>query len=116
MTAQPSAPRSRISRVWRDIALTLLALILLSVLAVWLLVRGSLPRLDGDVRGLDVTATIERDDMGTPTITSPSRNDLAYATGFAHAQDRFFQMDLQRRAAAGELAELLGPSDVERDL
>jgi penicillin G amidase len=115
MTAQPSAPRSRISRVWRDIALTLLALILLSVLAVWLLVRGSLPRLDGDVRGLDVTATIERDDMGTPTVTAPSRNELAFATGFAHAQDRFFQMDLQRRAAAGELAELLGPSVVESD-
>src|SRR5690606_18337899 len=58
---------------------------------------------------------IERDANGTPTITAQSRSDLAFGTGFVHAQDRFFQMDLLRRAAAGEMAELLGPSLVDTD-
>ena len=43
-----------------------------------------------------------------PPSRPRTRADLAYATGFAHAQDRFFQMDLSRRLAAGELTELFG--------
>ena len=57
---------------------------------------------------LAAEATIERDARGIPVITAASRTDLAYATGYAHAQDRFFQMDLSRRLAAGELSELFG--------
>ena len=44
---------------------------------------------------------IERDARGIPVITAATRADLAYATGYAHAQDRFFQMDLSRRLAGG---------------
>src|SRR3954447_9209550 len=98
-----TTPR-RLSRVWRDVSLSVLAVLVLAVAGAWLLVQGSLPRLDGEVRGLKGAASIERDDAGTPTIKAASRKDLAFATGFAHAQDRFFQMDLMRRAAAGELA------------
>src|SRR4051812_5700279 len=115
MTSQPISPRRRVSRVWRDIALTLLVLLILTSLTGWWLVRGSLPQLDGRIGKLDVSGTIERDALGTATLKAPTRNELAFATGFAHAQDRFFQMDLMRRAAAGELAELLGPSVVDRD-
>ncbi len=50
--------------------------------------------------GLTSAVTIERDNRGVPTITARTRTDLAYATGFIHAQDRFFQMDLSRRLAA----------------
>ena len=53
--------------------------------------------------------------MGIPTIRAGGRIDLAFATGFLHAQDRFFQMDLLRRNAAGELAELLGPALADYD-
>lgn len=72
--------------------------------------RGSLPILDGarHVAGLSATATITRDALGVPTIRGATRNDVASAFGFLHAQDRFFQMDLLRRRAAGELAELFG--------
>lgn len=65
--------------------------------------RQSLPRLDGTlpVAGLDAPVTIERDALGVPTITGASREDVAFALGFVHAQERFFQMDLQRRMAAG---------------
>jgi penicillin G amidase len=73
--------------------------------------------LDGIVRGNGLTAdvTVDRDAMGVPTISGADRDDLAYATGFLHAQDRFFQMDLLRRAAAGELAELFGPAALDLD-
>ncbi len=73
-------------------------------------VRLSSPMLSGTVAlsGLDAAVEVTRDSFGVPTITASSRRDLALATGFVHAQDRFFQMDLLRRVAAGELAELVG--------
>jgi penicillin amidase len=79
--------------------------------------RGSLPRLDGTVHtaGLSAAVRIERDSRGVPTLEAVNRTDLAYATGFVHAQDRFFQMDLSRRLAAGELAELFGPVALSQD-
>jgi penicillin amidase len=48
-------------------------------------------------------------------VAAANRLDLAYATGFVHAQDRFFQMDLARRLAAGELSELFGKVALEQD-
>jgi len=79
-------------------------------LAGWLFVRGSLAKLDGSVTagGLSAPVTVERDALGIPTVTGRGRLDIAYATGYLHAQDRFFQMDLLRRVAAGELSELFG--------
>jgi len=73
--------------------------------------RASLPLLDGSrtLQGLSAPVTVTRDALGIPTITGASRKDVARATGFLHAQDRFFQMDLARRRSAGELAALVGP-------
>ncbi|MDX1516225.1 MAG: penicillin acylase family protein [Woeseiaceae bacterium] len=90
--------------------------VVLAVVA-WLWVRASLPILEGDiaVAGLAAPVTIERDAAGIPVITAGSREDLAFATGFVHGQDRFFQMDLIRRRGAGELSELFGPAAVEAD-
>lgn len=94
-----------------------MSLLLVAALVVWFGLRASLPQLDGAVTlaGIDAPATIQRDDQGIPTITASSRADLAFATGFAHAQDRLFQMDLIRRQAAGELAELFGERAIEAD-
>jgi penicillin G amidase len=107
----------RPTRLIRNIALALGALILLAVAAIYFALRASLPQLEGDIRSptLRSAASIERDADGTPAIRAASRRDLAFATGFAHGQDRFFQMDLMRRAAAGELAELLGAQAVDAD-
>jgi penicillin amidase len=96
------------------------ALVILAVVALvsgWLVLRASLPQLDGatPAAGLAATVTIERDARGIPSITAGNRADLAYGTGFAHAQDRFFQMDLARRLAAGELSELFGRVAIEQD-
>jgi penicillin amidase len=83
----------------------------------WLTVRASLPQLDGRIVTADVAApvSIVRDAAGIPTITAGDRLDLAYALGFVHGQDRFFQMDLIRRDAAGELSEIIGPATINAD-
>jgi len=83
----------------------------------WWQMRGSLPRLDGELAlaGLAAPVKIERDTLGVPTITGTSRADVARATGFLHAQDRFFQMDLLRRSGAGELAEIFGAAALPLD-
>src|SRR5687768_8518115 len=107
----------RVKRLLRWSALVLALLVVAAPLSVYIALRSSLPRLDGELaaEGIAARATIERDAAGTPTLKAASRRDLAYATGFAHAQDRFFQMDLMRRAAAGELSELLGAGLVATD-
>ncbi len=95
----------------------LLLLIALTCLAGWLLLRGSVPKLDGTVElpGLLAPVAIARDVRGTPMLTGRSRDDLAYALGFLHGQERFFQMDLLRRNAAGELSELVGAAALKVD-
>ena len=100
-------------RLIRLLALALAALLLAAAAgAVWARaqLRGSLPQLDGErpLQGLSAAVRITRDDLGIPTIRGATRVDVARATGFLHAQDRFFQMDLARRRAAGELAALVG--------
>lgn len=105
-------------RVWsKRLALVLLALLAVVVLAAWLYVRASLPQLDGAVRAPDMvgTVTVARDERGAPTISGAHRNDIAYATGYVHAQERFFQMDLLRRVGAGELSELFGAKALPTD-
>ncbi len=101
----------------RRIALVLLALPLLIVLAAWALLRGSLPALDGEapLRGLSGEATVERDADGVVTIVAASEADALRALGFVHAQERYFEMDLLRRTASGELAALFGPIAVDTD-
>ena len=58
---------------------------------------------------------IERDAAGVPVIRGATRADVARATGYTHAQDRLFQMDLLRRTGAGELAALLGAGLLDAD-
>jgi len=99
-------------------ALAWLALLaLLAAFVIWIALRASLPQVDGKaaLAGLYVPVRVERDALGVPVIRGRTRVDVARATGYVHAQERFFQMDLTRRAAAGELAELLGPAGLEAD-
>ena len=73
-------------------------------------IARSVALLDGEVQvsGMESPVTIERDSLGVPTVRGSNRLDVARALGFLHAQERFFQMDLMRRQAAGELSELFG--------
>ena len=93
------------------------ALLLMGVSAGWLALRASLPQLEGEaaLAGLAAPVSIERDAQGVPVLRGATREDVARATGYVHAQDRLFQMDLLRRTGAGELAALLGPALLEAD-
>lgn len=107
-------------RSWRTVVwsgVVLLSVPLILFLVGWLVVLASRAQLDGqrNVSGLSAAVVIARDSLGIPQIHATNRIDLAYATGFLHAQDRFFQMDLMRRNAAGELAELLGDALLDYD-
>lgn len=117
-----SGPRTSRTPRWGRWALAAIALpcalAACAVLAAYLTLRASLPRLDARLadRGLAAPVTIDRDALGVVTVTASNRADLAFGTGFAHGQDRFFQMDLARRLAAGELSELVGGAALEQDL
>ena len=107
-------------RLVRVVILVLAALLLAAASgAVWAAaqLRGSLPQLEGEQQlpGLSAPVDITRDGLGIPTVRGATRLDVARATGFLHAQDRFFQMDLARRRAAGELAALVGARAVALD-
>lgn len=83
----------------------------------YLALRSSLPSTDGRiaVAGLHAEVTIARDADGIPTVTATDDEDAAFGLGYAHAQDRLFQMELQRRFGAGRLAELFGEAAVPID-
>ena len=93
--------------------------VLLLVLAAGLYayLRSSLPQTAGriEVTGPHAKIRIERDADGIPLITARDDDDAAFGLGFAHAQDRLFQMELQRRYAAGRLAEIFGPDALPTD-
>jgi penicillin G amidase len=104
-------------RLLASVLSVLLVVALLIAAGLWWLMRRNLPRLDGAAAlpGLSSRVTVDRDAAGVPTIRGATRPDVACALGYLHAQDRFFQMDLQRRRAAGELSEIFGKSTVPLD-
>lgn len=95
----------------------LLGLLIVTLATAWLLLRGSLPQLDGEVRlpGLDAPVSVQRDAGGVVSIEAGNELDMARALGYVHAQERFFEMDLMRRSAAGELSELFGAAALPMD-
>ncbi len=79
--------------------------------------RGSLPKTEGSVQlaGLKAEVTVLRDAWGIPHIYAASVDDAMFALGFVHAQDRLWQMEMNRRIGAGRLAEVLGPKALDTD-
>jgi penicillin G amidase len=78
---------------------------------------GALAQTEGRIKlkGLQKNVKVLRDEWGIAHIYAETQDDLFFAQGFVAAQDRLWQMDLWRRAGEGKLAEVLGPSAVERD-
>lgn len=79
--------------------------------------RRSLPRTSGTLRlpGLHASVEVRRDRWGIPHIYAANNDDLFLALGYVHAQDRLWQMELNRRTAHGQLAELFGPIALSSD-
>jgi penicillin amidase len=114
LSAPMKKPRSAASKIARILALLVLALLLVLVAAgIWLYgaIRAGLPQVDGRlaVAGLTAPVSVVRDHHGVPHIKAANLDDLFFAQGYVTAQDRLWQMDMSRRAAAGELSEILPP-------
>src|SRR5574341_1135444 len=102
-------------RAVRRIATGALLAAAAAVLAGGYVLRRPVPRGKGKVRleGLRGSAEIIRDRWGVPHIYASNIEDVAFAVGYAQAQDRLWQMEVNRRAASGTLSELLGEQALE---
>lgn len=102
------------------IAIAVIAGLALALFITWKVLTGRpMPDTKGTVvieTGLGAPVEIARDERGIPHITAATRNDAFFGQGYAHAQDRFFQMEFWRRISHGRLAELFGESIVASDI
>jgi penicillin amidase len=117
-TASPSQPPRRAARRWLwRIALTVVALVLAITAFVFWRLRAPLPDTTGTLRveGLRGRVEVIRDVDAIPHIRAGSEADALFALGYVHAQERLWQMEFQRRAAQGRLAEILGPPALNSD-
>jgi penicillin G amidase len=115
--AEAPAPARTRRRILPRIALALLLLVLGALGYLYHAAHSALPQLDGTIRipGLTAPVMVIRDTHGVPDIEATTLDDLFFAQGYVTAQDRLWQMDVMRRFAAGEMAELLGPALLEHD-
>lgn len=111
-SAAPSRPSLGV-RIGRVAFLVVAAIVVVAVAAAFFVtwtIQRSFSQTDGSIEldGLQAEVTVQRDDRGIPTITADSTDDLFYAQGFVHAQDRFFEMDFRRHVTSGRVAEMFG--------
>ena len=103
--------------LYRFVVVLVLPLALVG-LSAWLYLRQSLPDVSGTLHIDGVTAPVQirRDGRGVPAITAGTDRDVFFAMGFVHAQDRMWQLEVQRRIAQGRLSELFGKDSVSQDM
>ena len=95
-----------------------LAILLSALIAgIWFFLNSSKPVYNGELvlEGLNNKVQVYYDTFGIPHIYAENEEDLYFALGYVHAQDRLFQMELLRRVGGGNLSEILGPELVETD-
>ncbi|MBP9961140.1 MAG: penicillin acylase family protein [Pseudomonas sp.] len=100
----------------RSLSLLAVTLTALAAGGFWY-VQSKLPQRQGEVTlaNLQAPVSVRYDERGVPHIRARNETDLYRALGYVHAQDRLFQMEIMRRLARGELAEVLGPKLVPTD-
>lgn len=99
-------------------SLTLLAVVLATAVgAGFWYVQGKQPQREGEaaIAGLQAPVSVRYDARGVPHLLADNEPDLYRALGYVHAQDRLFQMEILRRLARGELAEVLGATLLPTD-
>jgi penicillin amidase len=107
----------RLGKVLGIIGIVLLVLVVVaSAFGAWT-VRRSFPQVSGEVALAGLTGSVEvrRDVRGIPHVYADTPDDLFFAQGYVHAQDRFWEMDFRRHITAGRLSEMFGSSQVETD-
>jgi len=100
----------------RAINLSIAVLLVAALGAAYWFAWRTLPETSGEIAApIAARATVARDNLGVPHISAASWEDAIFLQGYVTAQDRMWQMDAFRRLAAGELAEIVGPSAIEQD-
>ena len=99
------------------LAIILIGLPLLAIAGGYVWWTRSLPQTSGSIQlaGLSGEARLIRDRYGVPHIFAGNMNDAMRLLGYAHAQDRLFQMDITRRVSQGRLAAVIGPDGLRYD-
>ncbi|MCV4274038.1 penicillin acylase family protein [Pseudomonas capsici] len=100
----------------RILAILAILIALLAAGAGWY-IHSKQPVRDGEIvmSNLQAPVSVRYDERGVPHIRAGNEADMYRALGYVHAQDRLFQMEMLRRLARGELAEILGPNLVGTD-
>jgi len=93
------------------------ALVTIAVIGTYLSMRRSLPMVDGttSVTGISAPIDIVRDADAIPHIFAATKADALFGLGYAHAQDRLWQMEFQRRIGFGRLCEIFGAAALPQD-
>ena len=101
------------------LGLLVLVLLVVGLPAGWFVWRcwHALPAYDGEqhLTGLREPVRILRDERAVPHLYAANLDDLFFAQGYVHAQERFWQMDLLRRQARGQLSEIFGRAALNLD-
>jgi penicillin amidase len=114
----PADVKGEATMKWlRRSVLGVVLLLVVGAAFAWWTARATLPQTDGTVvvGGLGAEVRIERDAHGIPTIRAGSPEGAMFGLGFAHAQDRLWQLETHRRIGSGRLAEAFGPPALETD-
>jgi penicillin amidase len=95
----------------------LIVLVVLAGASAYFYLRGSLPQLEGTVSVSGISGPIEiiRDRDAVTHVFAPTRLDTFFGLGYAHAQDRLWQMEFQRRVGHGRLSEIFGTATLATD-
>ena len=108
-------------RTWKKILIGLAATFIVTfIIAGWIfnnMLSSSLPNYSGEIYSSKIISDIEvyRDSFAVPYIIAQTDEDVAFALGYLHAQERLFTMDLIRRAGEGRLSEILGEKAIPFD-
>ena len=113
--------RRRVLRVVLGIVLIVVVLAAVGVVGVAWWIRhdmyATLPQVNGTIHlpGLTAPVTVRRDGHGIPHIQAANMDDLLFAQGYVTAQDRLWEMDVARRFASGDVAQIFGKEAVPHD-
>ena len=107
----------RVLRALRRAAIVLATLLLVALGVSAALIWQTLPGDNAALHlpGLAAPVDVAFDRDGIPRLRARNERDAAAALGYLHARERMFQMDMTRRAAAGELAEVIGSAGLPND-
>ena len=104
--------------MFKKIVFGLILIIAIVFAGIFFFLKNQAPKYSGEIqiaKSITDSVLVVYDDYAIPHITAKSETDAFFALGYAHAQERLFQMDLIRRLAKGELAEILGPKLIPTD-